>query len=1371
MDSGLKLLYKKIKEKTISHEEAAKELQLLASQSSDAAASLYDYNLVPEVYVYDEPYLKDHTVYNEQVLMGVTHGSLAINTFFTIFPDETGVQLKKLNFVEVIEVKPNQQVEVVVEPTPTESEIEFQVLYRYSSSGNWNLTAAGSLQKYYWERRPAVIEELKHSMQEFFDLDLIYIKNPAVRMGDSYKTITKLYIGQDELLARVVLNESSLAENHGYLLHPLIINSVFLPILFLVETKESFLPFGIQDIKFQKISGLEKCWLHIKLEKNSGEMILFNADLINDESQVIAKFTGCSMKRLRSTSQVFKAQLNSYPAKKQLRKQDGFPFDLKIVNTTDLPDKIQKYLIGKLNEILPDGSSPDLEVNLMDLGLQSTQLLTLTNEIEKETKIELNPTLFFEYPNIKDLTEYFFQEHQAIFAQLLGNSTMHFQNSNYIEQVEKDIALKFEQKALKSGDAGAGLPIIANETRDRDDIAIIGMNGQFAEAANLAQFWNNIRDNKDMMKEIPKSHWDYRPWYDETPGVKDKTYCKWGSFINDVDKFDAEFFNISPREANWMDPQLRLLLQSIYATGEDAGYINDLRGTNTGVFVGVCSHDYADLIKEMNFPVDPYMETGNTQTVIANRVSFLFNFTGPSIAIDTACSSSLVALHYACQALRNKECDMAFVGGVNLLLSSYHYRYFSSIGALSRTGRCHTFDESADGYTPGEAIASVLLKSLQQAKRDGDQIYAVIKGSAALHGGYTPSLTAPSVSGEENVILKAWEDARIDPETLSYIEAHGTGTKLGDPIEVNSLKKAFKRFTNKEHFCAIGSVKANMGHAEGAAGLVGVLKVIQQMKHQKIPVIPNIKKINSYIQFDKSPLYINQKIEEWKSPTGMPRRAGVSSFGFAGAYAHIVLEEYLDHNRKVSSLATTNQYPAIIVLSAKNEERLKEQVQGLLSAIKGQQFLDIYLADMAYTLQVGREAMEERLAMVVESIKELKEKLEDFIEGRKNTDDLYWGQVKRNKDIIAMFTADEDLEKIIDVWINKKIYKKLLNLWVKGLYFDWNKLYGDVKPQRISLPTYPFARESYWVPSEIKSISNNAEIHANVFIHPLLHENISDFSEQRFVSKFTGEESFINQRAVQGQRMLPGIAGLEMARMAVVQAMGSLKDEKNGLRLKNVVWGNPIFVGEEGLPIYIGLCPESNGEISYEIYSEAGKPNVEMQIYSQGCAELFPVPEFSILDSKTLQTECSQSNLTSLQIYERLKSAGIFYHPEHVGIEKIYVGNKQVLAKLILPTTGENTQYQFAMHPILLDSILQTAIGLLYEIGNLKEYLPLALQKIEIMDNPASIMWALIRYSDDENVKDKVPNLDIQLFDELGKVCVRMSNMQMQEKTERKLLR
>ncbi|MEJ2419706.1 MAG: polyketide synthase, partial [Exilibacterium sp.] len=382
-----------------------------------------------------------------------------------------------------------------------------------------------------------------------------------------------------------------------------------------------------------------------------------------------------------------------------------------------------------------------------------------------------------------------------------------------------------------------------DKSEDRQqDVAIIGVNGVFPKSDNLDELWEKIIGKEDFIEEVPTDHWDYRPWYDTKTDVPNKTYCKWGSFVSNVDKFDAEFFNISPKEAKWMDPQLRLLLQSVYASGEDAGYIHRLRGSDTGVFIGVCFHDYTDKIYELGLPIDPYSGTGNAQTVLANRISYNFDFNGPSLAVDTACSSSLFALHYACLALKNKECELAFVGGANLLLSSSHYRYFSSIGALSKTGRCHTFDAAADGYVPGECVGTILIKPLAQAERDNDNIYAIVKGTAALHGGYTPSLTAPSVAGEENVILKAWEKAGVEPDTITYIEAHGTGTKLGDPIEISSLNKLFNRLTDKKHFCAVGSIKANIGHTEGAAGIAGIIKVLLQLRHKTIPTLPKLKK-------------------------------------------------------------------------------------------------------------------------------------------------------------------------------------------------------------------------------------------------------------------------------------------------------------------------------------------------------------------------------------------------------------------------------------------------------------------------------------------------------------------------------------------------
>ncbi|MCP4160487.1 MAG: SDR family NAD(P)-dependent oxidoreductase [Deltaproteobacteria bacterium] len=1367
MNDKIKDLYKLIREQKVSNEDAIKQIKSAIHIDDEITPSLDLWNANPtvsEIYIYDEPYLRDHTVYDEQVLLGVTHGSLAINTFFSLFPEESSVHLHKLTFFKPVEVKKDQQVEVIVDSIGKGSGTDFQVLYRYAPSETWNLTANGSLQKTVLENQETDVENLKESLTEFNDINKIYTKNSVVGLGESFKTITQIFTGNDQVLARVKLSKTSLEENHKYALHPLIINSAFLslsPLLIFMGLEEGFLPFGIKNVFFKKHSadGIEQCWLLTKLVKKSGEMILFDVDVINDESKVIANFTGCSIKRLRPVNQGV-ANDSKTSALTELKPQ-LMEKNNPIRNATNLSGKIQKYLIKKLGKIVSDSSKlSDLSVNLMDLGVESTQFVAMATEIEKETKIELYPTLFFEYPSIKELIGYFDQEHQDSFIQLFGVS----KKTKVSDAVNKTVgitSLKPAQNNSRVSDTGLKkverIQKVASKPSHSNDIAVIGLNGNFAEASNVNQFWNNLRDKKNLMKEIPIDHWDYRPWYNENPNTTNMTYCKWGSFIDDVDKFDASFFNISPREAEWMDPQLRLLLQSIYATGEDAGCINQLRGTNTGVFIGVCFHDYGDKIAEMNIPVDPYSGSGNASTVIANRVSFLFDFTGPSIAVDTACSSSLVALHNACQAIRNNECDMAFAGGANLLLSSLHYRYFCSIGALSPTGRCHTFDKDADGYTPGECIASVLLKPLDHAKRDGDQIYAIIKGSAALHGGYTPSFTAPSVAGEENVILKAWENAGIDPETISYIEAHGTGTKLGDPIEVNSLKKAFKHFTKKEHFCAIGSAKANIGHTEGAAGIAGLLKVILQMKHQQIPALPFFKKLNPYIQLDKSPLYINTENGEWQSPEGVPRRAGVSSFGFSGAYAHVVVEEYISENTTRDQIFLTNENPALIVLSAKNEDRLKEQAKQLQEAIIEREFSDASLSDIAYTLQIGREAMEERLAMIVVNIEELEEKLNRFLDG--NDDDIYRGQLKHNEDAITVFDADEELQEAIEKWIIRKKYTKLLSLWVKGLLFDWNKLYGDVKPIRISLPTYPFALERYWIPENTTSAGNKAGTGIASFLHPLLHQNTSNFEKQRYSSTFTGEEFFLKDHVVKGQRILPGVAFLEMAQAAVKQTTGTLNEGETGVLLKNVVWIRPIVVGDEKVQVHIGLFPEDNGEIAYEIYCDSGKGDVK--VYSQGNA-LLCIPAETTIDIKTIQEECNQSVFTSTKCYEAFKSMGLEYGPGHQGIENVYVGENQVLSKLVLPSTVLDTKDQYVLHPGIFDSALQSAIG--FMLGSVdsentpqdKPALPFALQEIEILSNCTANMWAWVRDSTGSKPEHNIQKLDIDLCDENGIVCVRM---------------
>ena len=1430
MNSHLKNIYNRIKAGNLGYEEAVEKIKEFKSHRNNGniptSNRIEEINIIPEVYVHDEPYLKDHTVNDKQVLVGVSHASLAINTFFQIFPQETNVQLQKLNFVEPIEVRKGESVEVLVRPVLKKLTIEFQVVYRYASTQEWKLTATGKLSKTPFELTSLDISDKKDSLREYRDVNRIFTRSSLVHLGESFKAISQLYSDGDQALVKFVLPPKSSKERHHYDLHPVIINSAFLAAgaLFTAESNldSAFLPFGIKTIAYHRTRSLKDCWLLVTLTKNSSEIILFDAVVITNKSQIVAQFLGCSMKRVRTDDQT-QMNLPTMADSPNFQPYDDqnsnrLPIEKKIIDGMDSSKessaKIQKYLTQKLEKIAENGlQSFNTQANLMDLGLESSQLVELADEIENETKIELDPTLFFEFPNIKELTEYFSREHQESFLRFWGAGSKQHEKSGGVSQTvegspgkiveetgvsdskELSVSTNFDMRALPISKAATLPPETAKHPdHATKDIAVIGMHGMFAEASNLDEFWCNLRDEKNLIKEVPLDHWDFCPWFDENPETKDKTYCKWGSFIDHVDHFDPKFFSMSPREAEWMDPQVRLFLQSVYATGEDAGVINQLRGSNTGVFVGICCNDYTDKMAESKLPINPYSATGVGKTA-ANRVSFWFDFTGPSLVIDTACSSSLFALHFACQSLRNKECRMAFVGGSNLLLASPHYRYFSSIKALSPTGRCHTFDEAADGYVPGEAVASILLKPLAEAEKDGNRIYAVIKGSAALHGGYTPSLTAPSVSGEENVILEAWENAGINPESLNYIESHGTGTKLGDPIELNSLKKAFKRFTNKEHFCAVGSVKANIGHAEGAAGIAGVLKVVLQMKYRQIPALAQFKKLNPYVQLDKSPLYVNQKLKGWES-SETPRRAGVSSFGFSGSYAHAVIEEYVerkkieDRRQKIEGSG-----PNLVVLSARDEGRLREIVDNLFNYLSVNRKPEtVNLRDLAYTLQVGREPMEERVAFVVEDSKELVRTLGDLKEGKTDLDDVYHGTVTSNSSKSELLLAGKAGKLFIKTLIQENDIQRLGQLWVSGVEIDWLALHGDNRPQLIRLPTYPFARERYWLPEPRSGHPSPASLQPSSRLHPLLHENTSSLSEQRFSSTFSGEEFFLADHVLGGVRVLPGVVHLEMARAAVEQAIDSFQNGQTSIQLKNVVWTQPLVVSDESLHAHIRLIPEDNGQIAYEIYSDLNKAadghsrsfpayghdtklrhldtgqvvnfgnddGMESQrlVHSQGCATLISITKTTPLDLFTERSQCDRSKFSSNQFYGAFDSEVVDLGPRLRGIEEIYVGPEQILAKLSLPSEIGETRGAYDLHPSLLDSVFQVSISLLLSNSNRKPNLPFALQELEIHDRCKDTMWALARYSEDYNrLNSKIRKLDIDLCDEAGRICVRMKGL------------
>jgi len=1017
-----------------------------------------------------------------------------------------------------------------------------------------------------------------------------------------------------------------------------------------------------------------------------------------------------------------------------------------------------KVLMAEVTKIPVNRLEP--EAHFEELGLDSIMISKLNQKIEQWVG-KLDATLFFKYNSIQAMGAYFAEAYADAVSEIV-NKAMEpaipsVQNQQPLLPTKEIPALVSIRSAKPSR-----RPMIssASNIQANTDIAIIGVAGRYPQAATLDQFWKNLYEGKDCIEEIPPHRWSLDGFFESDRAkavAKGLSYSKWGGFLEDIDCFDPLFFNISPRDAMYMDPQERLFLEVTWECLEDAGYTRkalkqDGYGNQIGVFVGATFNNYQLFMAEAALRANYDMYAVNSQIFsIANRVSYVMNFTGPSLTVDTACSSSLYAVHLACESMRSGQSRMAIAGGVNLSLHPSKYITLSFGQFNASDGRCRAFCEGGTGYVPSEAVGAVLLKPLRDAINDSDLIYGIIKGTAGSHAGKTNGYTVPSPVSQSLAIEEALRRSRIDPRSISCIEAHGTGTALGDPIEITGLTDVFRKYTRETGVCSISSVKSNIGHAEAAAGIAQLTKVILQFKHQTL--VKNImhgEGLNPNIDFAQTPFVVQENTEYWQRPIidgrEAPRRAGISSFGAGGANAHVVLEEYIPGEQARPQIRITAQNPAIIVLSAKDEDRLKEQAQRLLTAIRERQLSGPGLADIAYTLQTGREAMEERLAIVVSSIEELEEKLQGFTEGRAGIKDLYRGQVKRNKETLAIFTADEELQEAIEKWMQRGKYAKLLDLWVKGLVFDWNKFYGDVKPRRISLPTYPFARERYWIPEieskpAVSSIAANSVITAA--IHPLLHQNTSDFTEYRFSATFTGQEFFLADHVVKGQRVLPGVACLEMARAAVDQAAGTLKEGRTGVRLRNVVWARPIIVGDQPLKVHIGLYPEKNGEIAFEIYSGREENDAEPVVHSQGIAVLNPVAEAPVLDLPAIQARCSQSILSPGQCCEAFRAMGLYYGPGHRGVEQVYAGSGQVLAKLALPSSVSDTQDQFVLHPSLMDSALQ---GLL----------PFALHELEILGKCASAMWALVRYSDKSIAGDKVEKLDIDLCDDQGTICVRM---------------
>ncbi len=522
----------------------------------------------------------------------------------------------------------------------------------------------------------------------------------------------------------------------------------------------------------------------------------------------------------------------------------------------------------------------------------------------------------------------------------------------------------------------ARLRIETLEERDYAPLAVIGIGCRFPGAASPAAFWQNLLAGHDAITAIPDERWDAAALYSATP-TPGKMSTRWGGFLEQIDEFDAHFFGISGLEARAIDPQQRLLLEVTWEAIEAAG-INphSLAGSQTGVFIGISGNDYVRLQRGTPHESSAYAGVGNALSIAANRISYMLDLHGPSMAIDTACSSSLVAIHHACQSLRRGECDQALVGGVNLMLSPAITVAFSQAGMMAADGRCKTFDAGADGYVRSEGAGVVLLKRLRDAVRDGDPILAVIAGSAINQDGRSNGLTAPNGLAQQAVIRQALEAARVAPAQISYVETHGTGTALGDPIEVNALKAVLVADRSPDQPCWLGAVKANIGHLEAAAGIASLIKAVLALHHQQIPRQLHLQILNPHIVLAGTGLAIPQENQPW--PVGAaPRFAGVSSFGFGGANAHLVLTEA---PQLAIQPAAAGPAPQLFTLSAKSQPALRSLAHAYATQLATDPTLD--LAALCFTANTGRAHFAQRLALVANDTAQLQAELAAFAAGQ-----------------------------------------------------------------------------------------------------------------------------------------------------------------------------------------------------------------------------------------------------------------------------------------------------------------------------------------------------------------------------------------------------
>ncbi|AZS14159.1 hypothetical protein EI981_06615 [Paenibacillus lutimineralis] len=1128
-----------------------------------------------------------------------------------------------------------------------------------------------------------------------------------------------------------------------------------------------------------------------------------------------------------------------------------------------------QYLKQLLSQVI--GLEPDrinAKQSLEDYGVDSVAIMEINALLDKDFA-NLPKTLMFEYGNLHDLATYFMQHHRELLEAMSGlpdkKAASEPQSAPAHVKAEEPKRFRTFAEPGKKRNFSKENPVPEKD----DGIAIIGISGVFPNARNLDEFWSNLKNGVDCISEIPAERWDHSRYYDPEKGKKGKVYSKWGGFIDEYNCFDPLFFQLTPRDAEQLDPQERLFLECAHSAIEDGGYTRQsLWNTKTGVFVGVMYGHYQLFGAEET-------AKGNTMTLsssyasIANRVSYFFNFGGPSIALDTMCSSSLTAVHLACESIHRGDSELAIAGGVNVTIHPDKYLFLCNQRFASSEGKCRAFGSGGDGYVPGEGVGAILLKPLAKAIEDGDNIHGIIRASSINHGGKTNGYTVPNPNAQSSLISESLLKSGIHPRAINYIEAHGTGTSLGDPIEISGLTKAFRAYTTDKQYCAIGSVKSNVGHLESAAGVVSIIKVLLQMKHRQLVPSLHSEVTNPNIDFEDTPFYVQHKLEEWEPAViqegglrkEMPRYASVSSFGAGGTNVHIILEEYAREENQTPPEKEKGADKHVFVLSAKNGDRLNAYAKRVLEFIErnaivqdeteaavspaelkkyvtddiiacflqsatlppqisamesieeyglsieewiavteriyeffpvrmphalltdggsiedladyildqiGSEIASKYqvtsvqpeagekygfrLTDMIYTLQTGREMMEERLAIIVSDIADLKGKLEQFLAGKRGVAEIFSGNTSIGGEIRDVFAENEKGEAFLLSLAHSGNLSQLCRLWCSGIPFNWRLLSPAALPARISLPTYPFDRTRYWF-NTTESVAAISAVKTEA-LNTVLDSNESVFEEQCYKKTLTAQDAYLRDHVVQKRMVLPGVVYLEMAWRA---GMMATRDWKL-LSLSDVSWRRTLELppDRESQEVFIGLASEDGG-IDASIYSinPSGLRTVYCTCtlqYGDGASESErDIPE--AVDIEQL-IAISSTSVCGEDCYREFSRHGMDYGVNLRVIDALYSGVFGTLSRMRLPEHTSLPLKDYVVHPGFADGAMQTALYSVLVTGEQTgTFVPFSLQSVTVYGALTSVSYCLVSPIS-EGVKEGM-HFDLLLMDESGTPTIR----------------